>query len=234
MNKKVLGITIAVLILIGMGITQFLQQEIKKPSDSFETPSPLVQIERRQIPKIENGLSTGVDMFKQGSPSKEKTVNANEKDTVVWVDSAEAEQVLKAQGKLPADLTKEHYIELDIEELKALEVGDYIDLYIPQMGGSYTGEVDFIQSHSNGDKTIEANIPGAGRLYSAVITMGEEAVYGNLATQNDTYILEGSGKYAWIASRTDLESQHSKAHSDALIPKGKVEHKKDTTFSLDQ
>ncbi|RLV58845.1 hypothetical protein D5018_15185 [Parashewanella curva] len=235
MNKKILVIVIVFVTLLGLGAMSFFKKaETDSPEVSVDVPSPSIPLVRRTIPKIENGLSTGVDMFNPQSPSQSKALIAEEKDTVVWVDSEEAERVLKAQGKLPADLTKEQYIELDLAELKALEVGDYVDLYIPQMGGSYTGEVDFIQLHSNGDKTIEANIPGAGRLYSAVITLGEEAVYGNLATQNDTYIVEGNGKYAWIASKTDLESKHSKEHNDAVIPNGKVEHKKDETFSLSQ
>lgn len=117
-------------------------------------------------------------------------------------------QVLEKSGFIPEDVSNEAYVEVDLEELKTVEVGDNLELYIPQLGGSYNGEVDHIQQHPNGDRTVEAFIPGAGSLYSAVITIGEEAIYGNLATQEDVFILEGIGKYAWISPKSSMIAKH--------------------------
>lgn len=156
-------------------------------------------------------LSTGKDMFVKDSPSEKSPAigEVEEKDSIVWQVSEEGEKVLKAEGKIPADVNNEAYVELDLAELNSVEIGDYLDLYIPQIGGSYTGEVDQIRVHENGDRTVEAYIPGAGTLYSAVITIGKDAVYGALGTQAGVYFMEGNGQYAWIASKSDLVSKHS-------------------------
>jgi|GEM_PF-1940952 len=175
------------------------------------------------VPLERNGmtLSTGQDMFIADSPSEHIQTDEEsqpiEKDSIVWAVSEKAEKVLKAGGKIPGDVSNEVYIELDIDELNSVVVGDFIDLYIPQIGGSYAGEVDHIEVHSNGDRTVEAYIPGAGTLYSAVITLGENAVYGTLGTQADVYIMEGDGKYAWIASKSDLVANHSTDHEDGVV-----------------
>lgn len=164
-------------------------------------------------------LSTGVDMFIANSPSEDAPMKwMFEKDSIVWQRSEKSEEVLKAQGFQSADLANEIYLEIDVDELRAVEVGEYLDLYIPQIEGSYSGEVDYITEHDNGDRTVEAHIPGAGSLFSAVITIGEEAIYGTLGTQDDVYIMEGNGQYAWIASKSDLVANHSKTHVDGIIP----------------
>lgn len=165
-------------------------------------------------------LSTGVDMFVADSPSEkaDEDWQGHEKDTIVWQVSEEGEAILKAEGHIPGDVVNEVYVELDVEELRTVEIGEFIDLYIPQIGGSYTGEVDFITEHENGDRTVEAAIPGAGKLFSAVITLGEDAVYGNLGTQADVFVMEGNGQYAWIASKSELIANHSKTHVDGIVP----------------
>lgn len=187
---------------------------------------------RQEIIQLQGGLSTGKDMFIADSPSETQPLISEERDTIVWSNSEEAEKVLKAQGLIPADVNNEAYVELDREELLTVEIGEYLDLYIPQIGGSYTGEVDHIQVHENGDRTVEAYIPGAGSLYSAVITIGKDAVYGTLGTQADVYIMEGDGRYAWLAAKSDLVATHDKAHVDGVIPSGEVTSEDDGTFNI--
>ena len=166
-------------------------------------------------PLVRNGqvLSTGKDTFQPKSrPTSTREQNAanasHEKDTIIWHESEQAKASMQSSGLIPADVNNEVYIEIDRKELLTVEVGEYLDLFIPQLGGSYTGEVDFIQTHPNGDRTVEAHIPGAGSLYSAVITLGEKAIYGNLATQEDVFILEGVGNYAWLAPKSAMINNH--------------------------
>lgn len=164
-------------------------------------------------------LSTGVDMFVADSPSEQAESDWSvENDSIVWQKSEKSEQVLKAEGFQSADLANEIYLEVDVNELRTVEIGELLDLYIPQIEGSYSGQVDYITEHDNGDRTVEAHIPGAGNLFSAVITIGEEAIYGTIGTQDDVYIMEGNGKYAWIASKSDLVANHSKTHVDGVMP----------------
>ena len=169
-------------------------------------------------------LSTGVDNFKPKNEAELKaqatttTNGKSEKDTIVWTTSEDGKKVLEAEGYIPADVTDEAYIELDREELMTVEVGEYLDLYIPQFGGSYTGEVDHVVTHPNGDRTVEAHIPGAGSLYAAVITLGENATYGNLATPRDVFVLEGNDKYAWIAPKSSMMQNHIEREPDSERP----------------
>ena len=114
------------------------------------------------VEKQRNGkvLSTGVDNFKSKNEAELKaqaentTKGKSEKDTIVWTTSEEGKKVLEAEGHIPADVTDEAYIELDREELMTVEVGEYLDLYIPQFGGSYTGEVDHIETHPHGVRDV--------------------------------------------------------------------------------
>ena len=178
-------------------------------------------VERQRNGKV---LSTGVDNFKPKNEAELKaqatttTNGKSEKDTIVWTTSEDGKKVLEAEGYIPADVTDEAYIELDREELMTVEVGEYLDLYIPQFGGSYTGEVDHVVTHPNGDRTVEAHIPGAGSLYAAVITLGENATYGNLATPRDVFVLEGNDKYAWIAPKSSMMQNHIEREPDSKRP----------------
>ncbi|AFT75861.1 lipocalin/fatty-acid binding family protein [Alteromonas macleodii] len=178
-------------------------------------------VERQRNGKV---LSTGVDNFKPKNEAELKaqatttTNDKSEKDTIVWTTSEDGKKVLEAEGYIPADVTDEAYIELDREELMTVEVGEYLDLYIPQFGGSYTGEVDHVVTHPNGDRTVEAHIPGAGSLYAAVITLGENATYGNLATPRDVFVLEGNDKYAWIAPKSSMMQNHIEREPDSKRP----------------
>lgn len=199
------------------------ENKIAKPKHRHEPKT----LHRKPVadPGIPSHLSTGIDQFVEHSPSETPSETwQEERDTIVWQISEQAEIILKEEGNISSDVNNEVYVELDIDELKTIEIGEYMDLYIPQINGSYSGEVDYITEHDNGDRTIEAHIPGAGNLYSAVITLGENAVYGTLGTQDDVYIMEGNGQFAWIAAKSDLVAKHSKTHVDAIIPNG-TEHK---------
>lgn len=222
-------VIVALVTAVGIALWQWMAQKPEKsalpiaakPETLSDTPAIAVINERR------NGavLSTGVDMFKSDSPSETAVQSGqdHENDSIVWQLSEDAEHILKEEGFLPTDLKNAAFIKVDTKELRTVEVGDYLDLYIPQIGGSYTGEVDYIQIHPNGDRTVEAYIPGAGTLYSAVITLGDNALYATLGTQADVYIMEGNGEHAWIASKSDLVANHSTSHKDGVVPSGPVQ-----------
>lgn len=158
-------------------------------------------------------LSTGKPMLQARNQRLEAAENTEEslivaRDSIIWHESEHSKTMLQQSGFIPADVNEEVYIEVDLDELLTVEVGEQLDLYIPQLGGSYNGEVDHVQYHQNGDRTVEAFIPGAGSLYSAVITIGDNAIYGNIATQEDVFILEGVGKHAWLAPKSAMIAKH--------------------------
>jgi hypothetical protein len=203
----------------------YLVYSLNKEKNNTVVEAPVVQVikEAPIAPKAQRGdqvLSTGIDTFvpKKASTGNDIQLNSNENDTIIWQESEVSKKVLTESGLIPADVADEAYIELDREELLTVEVGEYLDLYIPQFGGSYTGEVDHIETHPNGDRTVEAHIPGAGSLYAAVITIGENATYANLATPRDVFVLEGNDKYAWIAPKSSMMQshiEHELGHSDS-------------------
>jgi len=225
MKKRIVAASTAI-VAIGC-IFAFLDASSSQKSENVTASTETKSIKKTPaVEKKRNGqvLSTGVDNFtpKSESELKGNVVDANgakaEKDTIVWKTSEEGKRVLEAEGHIPADVVDEAYIELDREELMTVEVGEYLDLYIPQFGGSYTGEVDHVQNHPNGDRTVEAHIPGAGSLYAAVITIGENATYGNLATPRDVFVLEGNDKYAWIAPKSSMMQSHIEREPDSTSP----------------
>lgn len=214
-SKTILVVSVSIAALVAL-VVNFSQTSNSEDTVASVLPKDNVQPVVTPAPKVtRNGqvLDTGIDQFNHHSPSANNTkiesqASENVRDTIVWQESEQSKAVLQKSGMIPADVREEAYVEVDLDELRTVEIGEYLDLYIPQLGGSYTGEVDYIQTHPNGDRTVEAHIPGAGTLYAAVITIGEEAIYANLATQEDVFIMEGIGKHAWIAPKSAMSQNH--------------------------
>lgn len=137
--------------------------------------------------------------------------------------SDKAQAILSDAGVLPTDLNNEAYIEFDLPSLRALEAGDNFELMIPQSAETFIAEVTFIDVASNGDKSIFGNVTGAdGRFHTTVLTVGKDAVYGQLTAPSGNYVFESKDQYGWIAAKRDLYKKHvefehseSEHHSDA-------------------
>jgi len=140
--------------------------------------------------------------------------------------SDKAQSVLSEAGVLPSDLNNEAYIEFDLTSLRELEAGDNFELMIPQSAETFIAEVTFIDVATNGDKSIFGNVTGAdGRFHTTVLTVGQNAVYGQLTAPSGNYVFESKDQYGWIAAKRDLyrkhvEFEHSEPehHSDAQHP----------------
>ncbi|BBM03010.1 hypothetical protein [Microbulbifer sp. GL-2] len=129
-------------------------------------------------------------------------------DKVMWAESDTARQVLHESGRLPLDLNGETYLEIDVESLKDLSIGDYVDIEMPGVKGSYDAQVDKVQEHASGNKSVQMNLPGYGSVYFVNFTIGKNSVYGNLTLPSGSYSLEAQGNYAWVASKRDLTRSH--------------------------
>ncbi len=213
MNKKY---AVAITLIITAGVGYFLLSTPTVNQNAHNHAPAVHNHEPADVPEdsviVRNGqvLSTGVDKLQPKENDEQVAVGSfpTERDSIIWQESEQSKTVLQESGLIPSDVKNEAYVEVDLAELLTVEIGESLDLYIPQLGGSYNGEVDHIQQHPNGDRTVEAFIPGAGSLYSAVITIGDNAIYGNLATQEDVFILEGIGEYAWIAPKSAMIENH--------------------------
>ncbi|WP_240721994.1 hypothetical protein [Pseudoalteromonas phenolica] len=149
--------------------------------------------------------------------------------------SEKAKSVLSEAGVLPSDLNNEAYVEFDLPSLRALEAGDNFELMIPQSAETFIAEVTFIDVAGNGDKSIFGNVTGAdGRFHTTVLTVGKDAVYGQLTAPSGNYVFETKDQYGWIAAKRDLYRKHvefehseSEYHSDAQH----TEHEKTDIFA---
>lgn len=216
MNK---GYLITALAISTFSVGYFLwsspdvSESVGQHKEHFHFDEPSQSVTEQVVYRNGQLLSSGNNMLKPKQDRKSTAKDGEqtpkkERDSIIWYESEISQQVMQDAGVMPPDVANEAYIEVDLDELLTVELGESLDLYIPQLGGSYNGEVDHISEHPNGDRTVEAFIPGAGSLYSAVITIGENAIYGNIATQEDVFILEGIGKHAWIAPKSAMIANH--------------------------
>lgn len=125
-------------------------------------------------------------------------------DGLMFTSSQEAEDALKASGKLRENLEGEVYLNINAKELLALNTGDTFRLDIPELDIFYDIEVSNAYEDQFGNKTIKALVPDQDIIYSSVFTINERAIYANVSTPDGIYVMQGNGQYAWMAETNDL------------------------------
>jgi len=225
--KRILFISLCVLIIIATFI--FNKQSEDKQNivivqnskpDEINVSPPSVLVEK------EAHIDTAKPLTKTDVGSEFYAINKL---------SEKAKSVLSEAGVLPSDLNNEAYVEFDLPSLRALEAGDNFELMIPQSAETFIAEVTFIDVAGNGDKSIFGNVTGAdGRFHTTVLTVGKDAVYGQLTAPSGNYVFETKDQYGWIAAKRDLYRKHvefehseSEHHSDAQH----TEHEKTDIFA---
>ncbi|PWS54854.1 hypothetical protein [Pseudoalteromonas sp. meg-B1] len=164
-----------------------------------------------------------IDMSKdpiKGAPSKAKLAVIENSFDAINKPSTKAKEILKAAKVLPTDLQNEAYIEFDLAALKTLEAGDHFDLAIPQTAETYSAEITNVTNASNGDKSIVGQVIGAnGALHTTILTVGNDAVYGQFTAPSGNYVFESKGQYGWIAAKRDLYKNHIEHQVGEPAPK---------------
>lgn len=164
-----------------------------------------------------------IDMSKdpiKGAPSKAKLAVIENSFDAINKPSTKAKEILKAAKVLPTDLQNEAYIEFDLAALKTLEAGDNFDLAIPQTAETYSAEITNVTNASNGDKSIVGQVIGAnGALHTTILTVGNDAVYGQFTAPSGNYVFESKGQYGWIAAKRDLYKNHIEHQVGEPAPK---------------
>ena len=123
--------------------------------------------------------------------------------------SDEAKEILEEAGVLPEDLKGESYVEFDLDSLRSLEVGDTFNLEIPQTLEMFSAEVTKVNTFDNGDKSVFVRLVGSdGAMHTTVLTVGEDALYGQFTTASGNYVFESKGKHGWLAAKRDLYKSH--------------------------
>lgn len=139
--------------------------------------------------------------------------------------SNKAKAVLSAAKVLPQDLNNEAYIEFDLPTLRKLEGGDNFELLIPQTQESFVAEVTGISLAENGDKSVFGKVTGAdGRFHTTVLTVGKDAVYGQLTAPSGNYVFESKDQFGWIAAKRDLYRSHKEEELHPHDSHDEIEH----------
>lgn len=139
--------------------------------------------------------------------------------------SNKAKAVLSEAKVLPQDLNNEAYIEFDLPTLRKLEGGDNFELLIPQTQESFVAEVTGISLAENGDKSVFGKVTGAdGRFHTTVLTVGKDAVYGQLTAPSGNYVFESKDQYGWIAAKRDLYRSHKEEELHPHDSHNEIEH----------
>lgn len=137
----------------------------------------------------------------------------------LWQTSEQAELVLNESNRLPVDLAGEVYLDFNPAILRNAQVGDSIDIHIPQLGENHIAEVKKVTSHENGDRTVKAKIIGSNALARAIFTVGETSSYARISLPTDTFVMQSEGNHAWIASVTEMIKSHAKRDDGVVADK---------------
>ncbi|MEW5250662.1 hypothetical protein [Microbulbifer discodermiae] len=157
-----------------------------------------------------------MDSAGEDSITAEPVEVVEEGEKILWAESQLAKEVLHENGRLPVDLNGETYLEIDVELLNSLTVGDYLDISIPGVEGIHSAQVGAVEEHASGNKSLQMNFPGLTRLHGATFTLGRNAVYAQLNLPSGSYSLEAQGGYAWVAPNGALIQNHVEKHDADL------------------
>ncbi|GAA5442375.1 hypothetical protein Misp06_00549 [Microbulbifer sp. NBRC 101763] len=194
-------------ILLGAGYYFWAKGQSKLESQVAKIPEPKMVIDRVPAKVESQEVVEEVPVSYDAEEEGEKKL---------WEESELAKKVLHENGRLPVDLNGETYLELDVEMLRSLEVGDYIDLSLPGIDESYDVQVGDIEQHASGNKSVQFDFPGMTRLHGATFTLGKNSVYAQLNTPSGSYTLEAQDGFAWIAPNGALIQNHVEKHDDDM------------------
>ncbi|AWF80933.1 hypothetical protein BTJ40_08985 [Microbulbifer sp. A4B17] len=193
---------VAIAVAVGYFVWAKSQSETEKTVVELEKPKPAIS---KVAQKVEPAQSEEVQAI-------EEEILEADQEQALWVESELAREVLHENGRLPVDLNGETYLELDVQALRNLTVGDYVDINMPGIVGDYDAQVGSIEEHASGNKSLQLNLPGMTRLHGATFTLGANSVYAQLNLPSGSYTMEAQGNYAWIAPNGALIKNHVEKH----------------------
>ncbi|ATD04862.1 hypothetical protein PTE01_12250 [Pseudoalteromonas tetraodonis GFC] len=218
--KRYIVLTIAIPLSVFALYTLLNDQ---KKTDEVEAPIAIdiVPVDSEFAKKTHN--PSPIDMSKDPIAAKPANIESNVPSNsfdAINKPSAKAKEILKAAKVLPTDLQNEAYIEFDLAALKTLKTGDNFDLAIPQTAETYSAEITNVTRASNGDKSIVGQVIGAnGAMHTTILTVGNDAVYGQFTAPSGNYVFESKGQYGWIAAKRDLYKTHIEHQVGEPAPK---------------
>lgn len=208
---------IITLTLIGLGVMLWWTMATSKSeliaeekNSTIETNSQPIAITEKPIKRQASMVSEEPSIVEPDASEYEMTSNESQQPfNGISRPSEEAKKILEEAGVLPEDLKGESYVEFDLASLRQLEVGDTFNLEIPQTLEMFSAEVTKVNTFDNGDKSVFGRLVGSdGAMHTTVLTVGEDALYGQFTTASGNYVFESKGKHGWLAAKRDLYKSH--------------------------
>lgn len=215
MKIKLISFALVICIIIGFYyLSDDLDGSVPSPTDSVDH-DPHVQFvlpadtaKRSQLQSNQVNASLFVNPIEDSEEIEMEVINLNHISNIIK-PSEQAQQFLEQAGVIPSDLNGEHYVEFNLDALRALELGDSFDMVIPQTAEEFSAEVTHVTKFPNGDKSVHAMVIGGdGRFHNTVLTVGSDALYGQFTVPSGNYAFESKNQYGWIAAKRDLYRNH--------------------------
>lgn len=115
-------------------------------------------------------------------------------------------------------LTSSKPVKINREQFKKLQVGDQVELNIPQLTTRYAASIDDIVEHSNGDLSWRGHLTDFEDPYAVIVTMGKSSYFATIATPEGAFLLEAADNSGWMLALADLEGLIDTNLQDYQIP----------------
>ena len=135
------------------------------------------------------------------------------------IQSVNEEPVADAVRRAPARLQAlEKGLEITLVDLSDHEVGDEIDLLIPQEDLSYRGKIVKVDVTAAGNRVLTGFFDTELRRYRFIFTVGKSQTFGTIQTAEGRYQLETRNGAGRIISETAINENLDFSKPDYVIP----------------
>lgn len=117
---------------------------------------------------------------------------------------------------LPAlrdDIVDAALVDYDRNQLIGLDIGDFINVLIPQIDQRLLVEISSSELLPSGNTSIKGRLV-SNSLFSFVMTIGEHSMFVTVGTDKGIYNVIGNGTLAWVIPAKSLKSHINPAVMD--------------------
>lgn len=109
-------------------------------------------------------------------------------------------------------------MQFDVADLSKLDVGDVIEIKIPQTGTRYTATVRSTKSHRGGIKTITARQSDNDSSFTLLITLGKRNTFAHVSTREGSFELVGNTQQGWLMPSANMDRHVDHTKPDYVLP----------------
>ena len=122
------------------------------------------------------------------------------------------------EHRVDGSLIDSRPVTIDRRSLTSLQVGDRVELNIPQLSARYAARIDQIVEHGNGDLSWHGHLTEYEGPYAVIMTMGDSASFATIATPEGTFMLEAADSSGWMVAMADLDNLIDTNLQDYQVP----------------